>query len=799
MNGIKSLFGALVQPKRNFRRSGSFVSPTASHYVSRNFSSQSSKGPSTNPLPVVPMFSSPNYVGFASRVQVRSLSTKQSPQFQDLNPKKWGYDEDFVKELYLGIRNQVDQLPDSAIKILKRTGIDGMSLGALNAPAWYGLVLFSNLLRLAIEDKVKPSQLDPSHGFTHTAGEGGIPNVTDFFNPPFLLRGTDGSPLIEYGPDLFKPQIFQYASGQFLKNVPLSDFQAELKGGQSAKDAIGGRIPAKKNTETVSFLRGIDSQIDVPSPNNVPSIKSVEELILWRIFMEQLTGNQPIIKVSTAYNFVARALAVARAGAIVNVAGGQNGRTGGTAASEFDIRDNTIVDGFSALRALREAFDTSGLDTPIHFSNNFYTPEHIVLGLMLADKVKFGTSILIWLEQCVYAKQCHNNCPKNITTSPEQFNNRVLIDQLPAFFNVFKDANVIAKQLGITDRLDRRFDSFEIREILDPSNDSDFSKWLAFSTNSDGMPLSKIPISKISSQKSEQQANDEIQARFTFTETDKSLIKLSGSSGAIGFFSGLQKDVSKFLDRKFIVKNGGTYFGGANQGLDLYANQVSDFAGNLQNKGSITVFSAGRQYGVGLQGGFLQAAHVDSEAGYRMGEATLICETAGDSFGHYAGRGLLWLLGQAHDYMIDGVVSNNDAPLGRDRSLGINPFAAAAGGSFVLPRQLFLHLLKDQQIMKSSLFRLDVKSLSMDDKDFLSDHLVHFKTKMQVIGEDRKIAHALSHFIASATEDDLNREFIYLKTSKDFSMIDPMLESLLSSNQHETPTYSPRKSLVTAS
>ena len=177
---------------------------------------------------------------------------------------------------------------------------------------------------------------------------------------------------------------------------------------------------------------------------------------------------------------------------------------------------------------------------------------------MLADKVKFGTSILIWLEQCVYAKQCHNNCPKNITTSPEQFNNRVLIDQLPAFFNVFKHANLIAKQLGITDRLDRRFDSFEIREILDPSNDSDFSKWLAFSTNSDGMPLSKIPISKISSQKSEQQANDEIQARFTFTETDKSMIKLNGSSGAIGFFSGLQKDVSKFLDRKFIVKNGGT-------------------------------------------------------------------------------------------------------------------------------------------------------------------------------------------------------------------------------------------------
>ena len=184
MSGITSLSGALGLTKRNIRCFGSLVSPVASNYVSPSFTRKAQVGIPENKLPVVlvnPVSPSLNSIGFSSRTQVRSFSTKQSPQFQDLNPKKWGYDEDFVKELYLGIRTQVDQLPDSAIKIIKRTGIDGMSLGALNAPAWYGLVLFTNLLRLAIEDKVKPSQLDPSYGFTHTAGEGGIPNVADFF------------------------------------------------------------------------------------------------------------------------------------------------------------------------------------------------------------------------------------------------------------------------------------------------------------------------------------------------------------------------------------------------------------------------------------------------------------------------------------------------------------------------------------------------------------------------------------------------------------------------------------------
>ena len=47
------------------------------------------------------------------------------------------------------------------------------------------------------------------------------------------------------------------------EEVNFPNFAAELKGGQTAKDAIGGRVPGSKNTPAVADLRGIKPGIDV--------------------------------------------------------------------------------------------------------------------------------------------------------------------------------------------------------------------------------------------------------------------------------------------------------------------------------------------------------------------------------------------------------------------------------------------------------------------------------------------------------------------------------------------------------
>ena len=83
MRGINSLLGTLVQPKSNLRRLSFMSSPVASNHASRFFSVQTVRGAIVNVLPVMPAFPSLNYVGGLSRVQVRSLSTKQRPTTLD--------------------------------------------------------------------------------------------------------------------------------------------------------------------------------------------------------------------------------------------------------------------------------------------------------------------------------------------------------------------------------------------------------------------------------------------------------------------------------------------------------------------------------------------------------------------------------------------------------------------------------------------------------------------------------------------------------------------------------------------
>ena len=81
--------------------------------------------------------------------QRRRLSQSANP----LNPRTYGLDEAYATDLAIGIRDQLNQTAPLARALIKRSGIDGMSLGALNPPAWYSLVMFSNILRTQLAGK----------------------------------------------------------------------------------------------------------------------------------------------------------------------------------------------------------------------------------------------------------------------------------------------------------------------------------------------------------------------------------------------------------------------------------------------------------------------------------------------------------------------------------------------------------------------------------------------------------------------------------------------------------------------
>ena len=220
---------------------------------------------------------------------------------------------------------------------------------------------------------------------------------------------------------------------------------------------------------------------------------------------------------------------------------------------------------------------------------------------------------------------------------------------MPAFFNVFNEAANIARESGVQDKLaGGRLSDNELSEVL-RLNDH-LNRWLASQQSSNGQPIQAIPVSKISVKK--WSAVDVARAESLFTETDDVEIHLDGAPGAIGFlrFQKMQqclpivnllfKPVEPILVAE--TKPG------------PYANAVSDFAGNLQNGGQITIGFAGDNVVLVCKGASYMRPMLTQEAGYRMGTATLVVETGGDSFGHYVGNGLCVVSGPSATTMIRG-------------------------------------------------------------------------------------------------------------------------------------------------
>jgi len=717
---------------------------------------------------------------------IKEETTTPSQLPKDLDPRALGYDEAFVTRLAIKIKDRVQKLgPNGARSIINRTGIDGMSLGALPAPQWYGLVLVTQITRVMIANVYDADTIPRDTGFEMSAGEGGIPPVRQIFDGyQKVLKDGQGRTLMTYNAALFEPTVDQDASGQF-KNGPSSHLKSELKGGQNAKDAIGGRLPGAKNQGGISFLRNITSGIDVPSPNNVPFTRSVEDLTVWRIFKELLNGVKPDIKVSTAYNFIDRALAVVRANAGLNIAGGREGRTGGTGSTSSNYRDNTVMDGLTAVRAFVEAMDTLGIDTNIAFSNNIFGVKDLVESLIVADRARIATLALILLQNCRYAKTCDKACPVNITTGADKYDIETVLENVDDFFDFFERAEAFAEELGVAHLLNGgRCTQEVIRTILKPNPnypDQAYAEWMAYQTDSSGQETQpKRKTVEPSPGNSRAQHDDEDQV-LSEANAGKTAIRVPGAPGAIGFFARVQRDPEVLMDKKITVDEGGTYFGGANQYLDLYTQRAADFMAKEQigPSGSVTAVSAGRQAAIGAQGGYVNVAHAGSEAGYRAG-CTYTGETVGDSYGHYAGNMTSVIAGRAVDYPAAFKIEDNqDYPANRAQSIGYNPFAASAGSSSIIPKTTWEHLTATDQIQGESYMRLMQTPIDDAKQVRIEAQLRYYQDKMTYLtGEDRKIVTSLLNALKIGA--DPNELFVWIQTNPEFKeSVHPTMQAYL--------------------
>lgn len=128
-------------------------------------------------------------------------------------------------------------------------------------------------------------------GFAHNTGEGGI--------SPHHLQGGDlifqigtgyfgaGDTDVD-GRRIFNPSMFKV-------NANLSQVKmVEIKLSQGAKPAHGGILPAKKNTEEIAKIRGIEPGKVVDSPPFHSAFSNFDEMVDFIDQLRQLSGGKPV-------------------------------------------------------------------------------------------------------------------------------------------------------------------------------------------------------------------------------------------------------------------------------------------------------------------------------------------------------------------------------------------------------------------------------------------------------------------------------------------------------------------------
>ena len=126
--------------------------------------------------------------------------------------------------------------------------------------------------------------------FAHNTGEGGI--------SPHHLQGGDlifqiGTGYFGAGKSERGQRVFDEAMFRVNANHPQVKM-IELKISQGAKPAHGGILPAKKNTEEIAEIRGIEPGVTVDSPPYHSAFSNFEELVEFITKLRTLSNGKPV-------------------------------------------------------------------------------------------------------------------------------------------------------------------------------------------------------------------------------------------------------------------------------------------------------------------------------------------------------------------------------------------------------------------------------------------------------------------------------------------------------------------------
>tara|TARA_B110001452_G_C15222250_1_gene423693 strand:- start:11 stop:1600 length:1590 start_codon:yes stop_codon:yes gene_type:complete len=285
--------------------------------------------------------------------------------------------------------------------------ISAMSYGSLSANAHTALNLGSAMV-----------------GSYHNTGEGGLSpyhqkggDVVFHIGTGYFgcgIDGEDGKRYFDF--DTFKSKVLDPYPGK-VKAI-------EVKLSQGAKPGKGGVLPAKKNTEEIANIRGVEPNTDVLSPTYHTAFGNVREMV---DFVEDLAEKSGLpVGIKSAVGDLSHWKELAdimkkenKGPDFITIDGGE----GGTGAAPPSFADHVALPWVFGFSEVYNVFKERGLCNSIAFggSGKLGFPSEVLKAFAMGvDFINIAREAMLSIG-CIQAQECHTgHCPTGIATQSKR-------------------------------------------------------------------------------------------------------------------------------------------------------------------------------------------------------------------------------------------------------------------------------------------------------------------------------------------------------------------------------------------
>lgn len=265
--------------------------------------------------------------------------------------------------------------------------------------------------------------------FAQNTGEGGV-------SPYHLEMG--GDLIYQIGTGYFgcRASDGNFSPEKYVETVKSKQIKMiELKLSQGAKPGHGGILPAKKNTEEISKIRGVEQGTDVLSPPYHKAFSTPTGLLQMIKQLRDLSGGRPVgfkLCIGRKSEFLSICMAMKETGIkpdFISIDGGE----GGTGAAPLEFSDSVGMPFREGLAFAYDALVGFGLKREIKLfaAGKIITGFDIFRAFALGADACYSARAMMMATGCIQARMCNtNHCPVGVTSQrPELVKGLVVEDK----------------------------------------------------------------------------------------------------------------------------------------------------------------------------------------------------------------------------------------------------------------------------------------------------------------------------------------------------------------------------------